>query len=188
MPPVNVAIDWQTFAGRYRRQLSSVISATGNVHRTAVATLAAAVSVDDGEHEPWDFCGVYGWSNTEDHYLTWDLMISLLPSVSNKWICGGDFNQTMYHFEKRDGNMKSDYKLVKFRETIETCGLLDLGFVGEPFTWTNNQRGEDNIMERLDRIFGSEGWIAAFPGFEVSHLLRKSSDHCPILLARWWFD
>ncbi|XP_057789594.1 uncharacterized protein LOC131006452 [Salvia miltiorrhiza] len=140
-------------------------------------------SLDDGEHEPWDFCGLYGWSITDEHYLMWELMLSILPQVSDKWICGGDFNETMFHFEKRLGQLKADSRLEKFRETVEVCGLHDLGFLGDPYTWTNNQKEDANIVERLDRIFGSESWMSSFPGFEVYHLLRKSSDHCPLLLC-----
>ncbi|XP_057775115.1 uncharacterized protein LOC130994097 [Salvia miltiorrhiza] len=140
-------------------------------------------SIDDGIHEPWDFCGLYGWSNTEEHSLTWDLMRVLKTQVLERWICGGDFNETMYHFEKRGGQIKPDLRLVRFRDVVEECGLSDLGFVGNPFTWNNNQVGEANIMERLDRVLGSDSWIHLFPSFEVSHLLRKSSDHCPVVLC-----
>ncbi|XP_057791112.1 uncharacterized protein LOC131008237 [Salvia miltiorrhiza] len=139
-------------------------------------------TVEDGVHSGWDLCGIYGWSNTEEHKLTWELMRSLSSQVSDEWICGGDFNETMYHFEKKGGNVKSDARLERFRETVDVCGLVDLGFSGDPFTWNNNQKGADNIMERLDRVFGSNQWIHRFPGFEVTHLLRKSSDHCPIFL------
>lgn len=37
-----------------------------------------------------------------------------------------------------------------FKHRIEECGLIDLGFVGHPFTWTNKQAGGDNIKKRLD--------------------------------------
>ncbi|XP_057803553.1 uncharacterized protein LOC131018874 [Salvia miltiorrhiza] len=140
------------------------------------------VSVNDGIHPSWDFCGLYGWSRTEEHVLTWDLMRSFTPYVQESWICAGDFNETMFHFEKRRGNLKADERLMDFRETVDLCGLSDLSFMGDPFTWSNNQQGVDNIMERLDRALGSATWAAMFPGYEVSHLLRKSSDHCPILL------
>ncbi|XP_057808453.1 uncharacterized protein LOC131022930 [Salvia miltiorrhiza] len=140
-------------------------------------------SIEDPCHLQWDFCGVYGWSNTDDHHFTWELMRNLKCQIAGRWLCGGDFNETMYHFEKIGGQPKSDSRLVSFRETVEDCGLNDLGFSGDPFTWTNNQNGDSRIMEHLDRCFGSEEWMLAFPGYEVTHLGRKSSDHCPIFLA-----
>ncbi|XP_057792367.1 uncharacterized protein LOC131009155 [Salvia miltiorrhiza] len=140
-------------------------------------------TVDDGVRDAWDFCGLYGWSITDDHHYTWDLMRSLRTQVSEKWICGGDFNETMFHFEKRGGQPKTDSRLDLFRGAVDDCGLSDLGYIGEPFTWNNNQKDDANIMERLDRVLGSESWILSFHGFEVSHLLRKSSDHCPLLLC-----
>ncbi|XP_057811697.1 uncharacterized protein LOC131025935 [Salvia miltiorrhiza] len=140
-------------------------------------------TIEDDIHDAWDFCGIYGWSKTDEHVLMWNLMRDVLSDVNSKWICVGDFNETMYHFEKRGGNLKTDLRLELFRSTVESCNLIDLGFSGDPFTWSNNQRGADNIMERLDRIFGSSEWMSLYPGFEVTHLLRKASDHCHLLLS-----
>jgi hypothetical protein len=38
-----------------------------------------------------------------------------------------------------------------FRGFINQLGLVDLGFVGNPFTWCNNRHGFDTIKERLDK-------------------------------------
>ncbi|XP_057779959.1 uncharacterized protein LOC130998561 [Salvia miltiorrhiza] len=140
-------------------------------------------TVDNHLDPVWDFCGIYGWSRMEDHHLTWTLMTSLLVEVGERWLCGGDFNETLFHFEKKGGNMKPDARLNTFRSTVDACGLVDLGFVGDPYTWTNNQKGKDHILERLDRCFGNEAWMETFPGYMVSYLLRKSSDHRPLLLS-----
>ncbi|XP_057790784.1 uncharacterized protein LOC131007889 [Salvia miltiorrhiza] len=140
-------------------------------------------SVDNQCNSIWDFCGVYGWSRTEEHHHTWELLRKISLEIGDKWLCGGDFNETLYHFEKKGGNLKADSRLCAFRDVVDSCGLQDLGFSGDPFTWSNNQRGEDHITERLDRFFGNEAWIECFPGYVVTHLTRKSSDHCPVLLS-----
>lgn len=39
-----------------------------------------------------------------------------------------------------------------FHETLADCGLVDLGFLGSPFTWDKKLRKDDNIRQRLDRF------------------------------------
>lgn len=39
--------------------------------------------------------------------------------------------------------------------------LLDLGFIGYPYTW-RNRRDDDFIHERLDRALASEGWVQLY--------------------------
>lgn len=50
-----------------------------------------------------------------------------------------------------------------FYHCLEDCGLEDLGFVGNPFTWTNKQAGANNIQERLDRGVANSLWWSKFP-------------------------
>ena len=72
---------------------------------------------------------------------------------------------------------------VAFREYINECGLMDLGFHKPRFTWTNkNLIWSCNIKERLDRGLGNEEWKIHFPRIEIHHLPCTKFDHCPILL------
>ncbi|XP_057802915.1 uncharacterized protein LOC131018208 [Salvia miltiorrhiza] len=57
----------------------------------------------------------------------------------------------MFHYEKKGGSPKFDSRLMEFQMVIDRCKLVDLGFTGVPFTWMNNQSGDDHILERLDR-------------------------------------
>jgi hypothetical protein len=57
---------------------------------------------------------------------------------------------------------------------------VDLGFQGAPFTWSNNQEGDNHIKERLDRFCATPSWITRFTNH---HLLSYNSDHSPILLV-----
>lgn len=49
-----------------------------------------------------------------------------------------------------------------FRTFVSDTGLLDLGFVGYPFTW-RNQRADGGIQERLDRGLATDQWINLYP-------------------------
>ncbi|RYR48628.1 hypothetical protein Ahy_A07g034671 [Arachis hypogaea] len=67
-------------------------------------------------------------------------------------------------------------------ESLQVNQLLDFGFVGYAYTWSNNQVGEANIQERLDRAVAIINWKEAFLEGVVKHFQRYRSDHCPILI------
>jgi len=47
---------------------------------------------------------------------------------------------------------------------MDQCGLLDLGFHGPRFAWTNkNPIWQCNIKEHLDRGLGNAEWKIQFP-------------------------
>ncbi|KAL9689687.1 hypothetical protein QQ045_010076 [Rhodiola kirilowii] len=62
-------------------------------------------------------------------------------------------------------------------------GLSDLGFVGNPFTWSNNQSDDKCVWERLDRVLCNGVASIQYPQAKVTHLARTSSDHCPLLFT-----
>lgn len=68
------------------------------------------------------------------------------------------------------------------RNTLDICSLIDLGFEGHPFTWTNKRELEENIQWRLDRAVATEEFINRFSPIRVLHLPRYGSDHVPILI------
>jgi len=75
----------------------------------------------------------------------------------------------------------SDY----FHNTINACNLIDLGYIGDKFTWANNQADKTHIHERLDRFLATPSWTATYPNYKNNDLLRFASDHCPMILEFW---
>lgn len=69
-----------------------------------------------------------------------------------------------------------------FRRMTEDAGLVDLGYQGPAYTWTNGRKGAGLVLERLDRAMATVGWTGLFPKAAVHHLPRFNSDHNPILL------
>ena len=78
------------------------------------------------------------------------------------------------------GNAINNSRTNLFNHTINICKLIDLGFNGPKFTWTN-KRKINPIFERLDRGFGNDEWLTKYPNSCIWHLPRISSDHAPIL-------
>jgi len=63
-----------------------------------------------------------------------------------------------------------------FREALDYCGFRDLGFVGAPYTWCNNQFDRIITWIRLDKG-------VAFPSTRVHHVSGSLSDHCPLWIC-----
>ena len=69
-----------------------------------------------------------------------------------------------------------------FKEALDHCGFVDLGYSGPDFTWHGWRRGE-LIWERLDHGVANYKWVSRFPTARIQHLHYYTSDHGPILLS-----
>uniref|UniRef100_A0A803MKN4 CCHC-type domain-containing protein n=1 Tax=Chenopodium quinoa TaxID=63459 RepID=A0A803MKN4_CHEQI len=134
-------------------------------------------------HGVWRFSGVYGHPEDENKYKTGLLLESLKEVNDNPWLCGGDWNLMLYSGEKQGGRAFNVEEADILRAVVSHCQLEDLGFIGHPFTWSNNRGGEENIQERLDRFLANRAWRDFFQGSFVTHLSKRKSDHLPILLC-----
>ena len=61
------------------------------------------------------------------------------------------------------GAMRREWQMREFRGVIDFCGFRDLGYVGSPFTWCNNQFDGVVTWIRLDRGMASSSWSQKFP-------------------------
>ena len=83
--------------------------------------------------------------------------------------------------------------MKNFTNTLNWCGLCDLGFVGPQFTWLYQTMDGGQIKERLDRTVASLAWGARFKEARVYHLSNSTSDHSPLSLhfflkQKKWFQ
>ncbi|KAK2995436.1 hypothetical protein RJ640_029068 [Escallonia rubra] len=54
-----------------------------------------------------------------------------------------------------------------FKQFLNDCCFLDLGFKGTPFTWCNVRPGEANVRIRLDRALATAEWRLLFPQAQI---------------------
>lgn len=98
------------------------------------------------------------------------------------WCIAGDFNDMMFAHEKKGGRAHPRHLLEGFSETVNDCELMDLGFVGNEFTWEKS-RGQNNwLQERLDRGLGNQLWKEMFPAAEIKVWEVSTSDHLPLVV------
>jgi hypothetical protein len=106
---------------------------------------------------------------------------SLYP---HPWVCIGDFNEVLWKEEHVGINERSNSQIAAFRETLDVCGLVDLGYTGISWTFENKVVGGTFCCVRLERALASPSWCARHPLAEVKHLAAAAtSDHIPILLS-----
>uniref|UniRef100_A0A6N2MJJ3 Reverse transcriptase domain-containing protein n=1 Tax=Salix viminalis TaxID=40686 RepID=A0A6N2MJJ3_SALVM len=86
------------------------------------------------------------------------------------------------HFIKKDleskgGDNPNQGSMEEFGSCLLDCGLLDAGYEGNDFTWTNGK-----VLRRLDMIAFNLEWSDLFSLTWVKHLNRVGSHHCSLLL------
>jgi hypothetical protein len=141
------------------------------------------MEVQETGGDKWRCTGVYG--EPEMKNKTWELMEELKEQDGDHllWLCAGDFNEILYHYEKEGGIPRTQACLDRFKEVLETCELDDLGFSGDVFTWRNkHNKGSTYIRERLDRAVANMSWRMKFPLVNVKNGDTYHSDHRPVVV------
>lgn len=141
-------------------------------------------SIIDGDSEcAWHLTGFYGEPEASRRSEGWNMflrMLSLKPKLL--WCYFGDFNELLEVQDKKGGIPRAHNLMESFREVLDVCGFVDLGYSGSDFTWKGRRRGE-MIWERLDRGVANYQWWTKFPTRRVGHLNYFTLDHRPILLS-----
>nr|XP_009615867.1 uncharacterized protein LOC104108513 [Nicotiana tomentosiformis] len=98
------------------------------------------------------------------------------------WCIIGDFNVIASTGEKIGGVPYQMSKSFDFLSMMEDCGLVDLGFYGSRYTWSNGKGPGAIVWKRLDRGLANDNWLVSFPTTTISHLTCAGSDHSPLLM------
>ena len=131
----------------------------------------------------WLLSAVYASPRIAERRWLWDNLKTVADANVLPWVILGDFNDVIHGREKLGGNQVNLRRALDFKRCMDYCNMIDLGFVGPRFTWTNKRDLSNLIQERLDRAWANPTWRSLFPEAFVSHLTRTHSDHCPLLLS-----
>ncbi|XP_026458518.1 uncharacterized protein LOC113359035 [Papaver somniferum] len=130
----------------------------------------------------WELFCVYGPSAQHHRNGFWRHMNNTLETVEGAWCMIGDLNTLMHQYEKQGGSSTTDINCEEFITMIRERDILDLGYAGPAFTWSNNSTLNNPTFERLDRAVCNSEWRILFSDAAVLHLPRIESDHSPIIL------
>jgi hypothetical protein len=67
----------------------------------------------------------------------WDSQLNVGMGYRGPWLCIGNFNMILSQSEKYGGRPYACSSNDAFHGFLDSFGMIDLGFSGNPFTWSN---------------------------------------------------
>ncbi|XP_023883670.1 uncharacterized protein LOC111995958 [Quercus suber] len=130
----------------------------------------------------WIFSAVYASPRNVERCILWENLIKVANLHNKLWVIAGDFTEPLLNEDKFGGRPVNLSRSLLFKDCLDNCNMVDMGFSGPRYTWTNKREINNLIQERIDRIFMNPSWCLLFLGAKVSHLTRCHSDHYSVLL------
>lgn len=111
-----------------------------------------------------NFIMTYVYAKCKDHLRKplWDGMLNW-SDTNYPWCIIGDFNVISSTHEKLGGRDYNINKSLEFLSIIEACGLIDMGYIGQHYTWCNHRKDGATIWKRLDRGMSNDKWLEKMP-------------------------
>lgn len=132
---------------------------------------------------PFMLSTIYAKNSQLHRRELWQYLRTIADQYKGPWMVGGDFNDIVNAHEKFGGKQIHVNRSNNFLKCLNYCSLVDLGYCGSKFTWTNKRKIGDLILERIDRVIANYEWLTLFSEAHILHLPRTHSDHCPLLLS-----
>lgn len=125
---------------------------------------------------------IYGDPSHRATSAMWSEISSFVVHSSHRpTFCMGDLNEIMHANEKYGLAPPNQNRINIFKHHVNNLGLMDMGYNGPAYTWSNKQQGKDLVLERLDRCLANVEWCFNYPNTTVYHLPMLYSDHAPII-------
>ena len=87
----------------------------------------------------WLFSVVYASPRSAKTHVLWNNLMRVAKLHNMPWIIVGDFNEHMLKDDKFGGRALSVNRSLLFKEFLDKCIMIDIGFLGPRFTWTNKR-------------------------------------------------
>jgi hypothetical protein len=133
--------------------------------------------------DQWRLTCVYGEAQASERHKTWDMLKFIKASSPLPWLCIGDFNEVLLREEHVGVNDLCNAQIQAFRDAVDVCELMDLGFVGTPGHLKNELSGV--LSAGFDLIVPLQIHAGA-PDSRWPHFL--TSRGWPRIIRRFFFD
>ena len=130
----------------------------------------------------WLFSAIYASPRSEERCILWENLTKVAELRNLPWIMAGDFNELLIDKDKFEGRGVSINRSLAFKDCLDRCSMVDMGFFGPRYTWTNKREISNLILERINRFFMNPNWCVLYLNARVTHLPRCHFDHCPVLM------
>lgn len=130
----------------------------------------------------WIFFAIYASPRSEERCILWNNLTKVAELHNKPWILTGDFNELLVQFDKFGGRGVGVSRSLAFKDCLDLCSMVNMGFSGPRYTWTNKWDVSNLILERIERFFMNPDWCVLYPDAKVTHLPRCHSGHCPVLM------
>lgn len=103
----------------------------------------------------WLLSAIYAIPRVSERFLLWD-NLSIVSGVQDLlWVLLGDFNEVLCSDDKFRRNPMNIRRALRFKDCLDVCGMMDLGFCGPKFTWSNLRNIRGLILKGLDHCFAN---------------------------------
>ncbi|CAN1192995.1 hypothetical protein LINPERHAP2_LOCUS41813 [Linum perenne] len=173
------------FISKDKRKGGIVLAWDSNLNCQNIFTLPYAVGIlwETSPSNKTYIIGVYLSNQVQERA---DQLLTLRDCVINldgPVVIRGDFNCVTSRSEKEGGLPPNPKAITDFLAFILDLQLIDVGFSGPIFTWSNKHHIPQKVISsRLDRFLITSKWLDAWPETAVTHLATSSSDHMAIHL------
>lgn len=89
-------------------------------------------------------------------HALWQYICEIGVCISFPCILIGDVNQTLMVEDKSGGCEGSWRRSALLWDTLNACDFIDLRFLGQRFTWTNNREVDVETNEHIDWAWGPD--------------------------------
>ncbi|GLT80975.1 hypothetical protein SLA2020_523840 [Shorea laevis] len=126
-----------------------------DVLSTSNQAIHAVIQVSNNPSLPfnWFFSSIYGRPQFEIRNILWQELSAMASVIQGPWMIIGDFNDVVDQSEKFGGNQIFQTRVRAYLDCMNNCNMVDLGFIGNRFTWVNMRFSNQLIRERLDRVW-----------------------------------
>ena len=98
--------------------------------------------VCENQPDAWCLTSFYGAPETHLREELWTLLRRFNSQSALPWCFLGDFNELVRVEQKQGRLSRLENQIQRFRDVLDDCDFINLGYSSSSYTWTNNRVGD----------------------------------------------